>query len=652
MYVVWLRDDLRLADNPALRRALDSGPSALIPLFVHDDADPNPWPLRGAALWWKGQSLVSFDESLRRHCGSRLTVRRGSVPEQILSVAQSVGASHVLFNRMVEPWYRERDLRVTEVLRERGLVVETFKAVLLQEPWEGSPPSLPGASSQAPPAAWDEVEPGTLVGLASRHEAPAGSVTNLTLEQVVSIINADRLLSNPNPCAQLLSALGEEPTESADHRRRDPDHFLVYRAIEAGDLRDGPLPTVEGCRFPPPEAWPPSLDVGELGYGGTRGRGFPREGTPQQAASDSGADWAEEMRLFWQPREEAALARLRRFVGSIETHKRPDRHRGDLHNTSLLSPHLRFGEISARTCYFEALRAPAHLRHGFVRRILWRDLSYAELHLWPEMPSRSQRPQYDEQAWSGTEEQLRRWQRGRTGFPLVDAAMRQLWRQGYINNYLRHVVAGFLIDHLDLSWRHGLAWFDYTLVDADTAINARLWQQGGHSGISQWNFVLHPVYAAKNADPEGSYVRRWVPELAALPTEFIHRPWEAPCALTSAGVRLGVDYCRRVLLDLDAARQRHLRAVLRVRRDHPEATSGDGTEYLLLGDGSRVLLRTRDDIRQDTDRLIIKQAPGEELHRRGALRTAPAGSWQGLLECEFGRSSAGRALAASTGHVL
>lgn len=322
------------------------------------------------------------------------------------------------------------------------------------------------------------------------------------------------------------------------------------------------------------------------------------------------------MRSFWEPGEDAALRRLLNFVHNIEAHKRPDRHRADLRNTSLLSPHLRFGEVSARTCYSEAMRAPTHLRHGFIRRILWRDLSYAELYRWPEMPAMSQRLQYEDQVWVGNAAQLRSWQRGRTGFPLIDAAMRQLWKEGYINNYMRHVTAGFLIDYLDVSWKEGFKWYDYTLVDSDAAINARLWQQGGHSGISQWNFVMHPVYAAKNADPLGSYVRRWVPELAGLPTEYIHCPWEAPLELLALGIRLGATYSRRMLLDLDAARKQHLRHIMDVRRKHPATVSADGTERLLLADGSRLLLRTRDDIRQDTDELVVAQAPDGILHQR------------------------------------
>lgn len=127
---------------------------------------------------------------------------------------------------------------------------------------------------------------------------------------------------------------------------------------------------------------------------------------------------------------------------------------------------------------------------------LWLE-AYSQLYRCPDSHSVSIRPHYEHEAWAGARLQLRRWQRGSTGFPLVDAAMRQLWKVGWMCNHLRHVTAQFLIEHLDLSWKEGFAWYDYTLVDTDVAINAMMWQMGGHSGIGSWNFVMHPIYAGK-----------------------------------------------------------------------------------------------------------------------------------------------------------
>ena len=190
------------------------------------------------------------------------------------------------------------------------------------------------------------------------------------------------------------------------------------------------------------------------------------------------------------------------------------------------------------------------------------------------------------QWWDSNEGHLRKWQRGKTGYPLVDAAMRQLWSTGWMPNYMRHVVAGFLIEYLNLYWMLGERWFHDTLVDADVAINAYMWQNGGHSGVDQWNFVMHPVFAAKSCDPEGHYVRKWCPELRKLPCEFIHCPWEAPMTMLAAsGVALGRTYPQRCIKDLEAARSKSLAAVVAVRRRFPEHILQSGHEKLILPDG-------------------------------------------------------------------
>jgi len=156
-----------------------------------------------------------------------------------------------------------------------------------------------------------------------------------------------------------------------------------------------------------------------------------------------------------------------------------------------------------------------------------------------------------------------------TGFPLVDAAMRQLWAIGWMNNYMRHVVASFLMSYLRFSWVEGFKWFQDTLVDADVAINAMMWQNGGFSGLDQWNFVMHPVNAAATCDPKGDFVRKWVPELAGLPDKFIHQPWKCPPVILRRNrVELGVNYPNKCIANLDAERERSLADVVDVRRLH------------------------------------------------------------------------------------
>ena len=202
----------------------------------------------------------------------------------------------------------------------------------------------------------------------------------------------------------------------------------------------------------------------------------------------------------------------------------------------------------------------------------------------------------------------------------MDAGMRELWATGYVPNYVRHVVAGFLIEYLNVDWRHGQLWFHDTLVDADVAIQGFMWQNGGHSGMDQWNFVMHPVYAAKSADPDGEYVRRWCPELAGLPREYVHCPWEAPATtLAAANVALGRHYPKRIILDLEDARRKSLKAVVDVRRAHPEYVLPDGNESLPLPEPGRTArCITRVDYRMMSEEVVTRQTAAApwDLSRR------------------------------------
>jgi len=264
----------------------------------------------------------------------------------------------------------------------------------------------------------------------------------------------------------------------------------------------------------------------------------------------------------------------------------------------------------------------------FLRRFLWRELAFWFLWTFPWLPSSSLRPQYETEVWTGTRAQLLSWQRGRTGLPLVDAAMTQLWTIGWMPNYLRHVVAQTLIEYLDITWKEGFKWFDWTLMDSDCAINSYMWQNGGHSGPDQWNFVLHPVHAAKSCDPEGSYVRRWLPCLGHLPVAYIHCPWEAPSPGLRRSGGLAVEtYAARVIEDLDAARRAHAKRVLEVRRAHPELISRTGHEWLRLGGGLLAKVVTRDEFRAETEDFILEQRAGRTWTRNSrAGRSTASGA--------------------------
>ncbi len=193
----------------------------------------------------------------------------------------------------------------------------------------------------------------------------------------------------------------------------------------------------------------------------------------------------------------------------------------------------------------------------------------------PHLPSRPLRPEFAAFPWLKDPSGLRAWQKGRTGFPIVDAGMRQLWRTGWMHNRVRMIAASLLVKDLLLPWQKGEAWFWDTLVDADLANNALNWQWVAGCGIDAAPYfrIFNPVSQGRRFDPEGDYIRHWVPELAELPARFIHAPWEAsPIELESAGVRLGTSYPSPIV-DHDMARKRALAAYAQIRGERVKGSS-------------------------------------------------------------------------------
>ncbi|XP_058501463.1 deoxyribodipyrimidine photo-lyase [Solea solea] len=307
--------------------------------------------------------------------------------------------------------------------------------------------------------------------------------------------------------------------------------------------------------LPTPATWPQgvSLDTLELAR-------MPRR------KDGSTIDWAANIRNSWDFSEEGAHVRLEAFLQDGVYRYEKESGRADEPNTSCVSPYLHFGQLSPRWLLWDAKGARCR-PPKFQRKLAWRDLAYWQLTLFPDLPWESLRPPYKALRWSTDHRHLKAWQRGRTGYPLVDAAMRQLWLTGWMNNYMRHVVASFLIAYLHLPWQEGYRWFQDTLVDADVAIDAMMWQNGGMCGLDHWNFVMHPVDAAMTCDPCGNYVRKWCPELADLPDELIHKPWKCPVSmLRRAGVVIGQTYPERVITDLEERRSQSLKDVAVVRK--------------------------------------------------------------------------------------
>jgi len=205
----------------------------------------------------------------------------------------------------------------------------------------------------------------------------------------------------------------------------------------------------------------------------------------------------------------------------------------------------------------------------YLKEIAWRDFSYHLLFHFPHLPDQPLRAEFAKFPWAEDAAGLEAWQRGRTGYPIVDAGMRQLWQTGWMHNRVRMIVASFLIKDLLLPWQAGEAWFWDTLVDADLASNAASWQwvAGCGADAAPYFRVFNPTLQGEKFDPDGTYVRRWVPELAKLPDRLIHAPWTArPVELQAAGIRLGHDYPTPIV-DHGGARQRALEAFKTLRQD-------------------------------------------------------------------------------------
>lgn len=262
-------------------------------------------------------------------------------------------------------------------------------------------------------------------------------------------------------------------------------------------------------------------------------------------------NWAAGLKTAWQPGEAGAHAHLKRFLQAAHANYGDQRNRPDVIGTSRLSPHLHFGEISPRQIW-SALQHHAGVGGAtdwrasqFLTEVGWREFAHHLLYHFPQTPQLPLREDFIRFPWRKDAAFLARWQRGGTGYPIVDAGMRELWATGWMHNRVRMIVASFLVKDLLLSWTEGAKWFWDTLVDADLAQNTLGWQWTAGCGADAAPYfrVFNPMSQGEKFDPQGDYVRRWCPELAKLPDTWLHQPWQAPPEiLARAGIVLGRDY--------------------------------------------------------------------------------------------------------------
>ena len=470
--ILWLRQDLRLGDNPALIASCEAASELLI-VFIDDPARTNIVAPGAASRVWLHHSLLSLQQCLAR-VGQTLVCLQGDSEEILLKLVNSSGAKRVCWNRCYDPISRACDTQLKSALSELT-EVKSFNGSLFVEPWE---------------ACKDDGSP---------------------------------------------------------YRVFTP----FYRRVATRFPASTPLPA--------PKTLPPSLASSEL----AAITDLPAVVSIEELGLLPEKQWHLPMMESWSAGEPAAINQLDLFLAESVDDYADARNLPATSGTSKLSPHLHFGEIGPRQILHKLLHGsdgqpqPKSGIEVYCKEIIWREFAYQLLFHFPEMVDAPLDKRFERFPWPpADEEMLHRWQRGQSGVPIIDAGMRELWCTGWMHNRVRMIVASYLIKNLLIPWQHGENWFRDTLVDADLASNAMGWQwcAGCGADAAPYFRIFNPVLQGEKFDKQGDYVRRWVPELAAVDNKFLHKPWELP-----EKERAAVDY-PEPLVDLKSSRQRALAA--------------------------------------------------------------------------------------------
>lgn len=464
----WFRQDLRIADNPALMTAIKQG-KVLAIYILDNDAHENA--MGAASRWWLNQSLSALNQALDH----QLNFYSGDAKVILPALCKRLNIKNVHWNRCYEPWRIRCDTWLRQHLSSVGVNVNSHNGSLLFEPWQIT--KKDGSYYQVFTAYYK-----TLSALSVPKDPLATATPNIN------------------------------------------SHLLVDS--KAKSLKDLELL--------------PSIH------------------------------WYEGLSANWQPGEQHAQQRLKKFLATRLINYKEGRDFPAKNAVSRLSASLHFGEISPLQIWHELenLNHNEDIAH-FKKELCWREFSYYLLFHLPHLPTENLRPAFDAFAWVNDAKQIKQWQQGKTGYPLIDAGMRELWQTGYMHNRVRMVTASFLVKNLLVDWRIGAAWFWDCLVDADLANNSASWQWVAGSGADAAPYfrIFNPTTQAKKFDPTGQYIKHFLPELKDLPIQYLFEPWKAPQdVLAFAKIQLGQTYPAPIV-ELKQSRQNALDSYEKIKNN-------------------------------------------------------------------------------------